>query len=255
MISELGFLSPEVGESEEQLAIAYTELFSLSEKLSKLLLQLLKGVELDYTSTRSMVINALAVKSLELFQASVILLTKGCIPAARVLCRAQVETVYKLCAITLEENAIDKYFCQEKSSRLQKLQCIHEYKKKYQKFKTAPGLEVEIDKLKQEGLKTTKPFEWARWAKMEDFHNIYYQGMSDDTHGNIESLNHYFDENSPHIMSFGPSDKGLTLVAAACHRTLINAIAKYASFLGIDVETDLALLSKENDVLENKFCA
>jgi hypothetical protein len=29
--------------------------------------------------------------------------------------------------------------------------------------------------------------------------------MSDDTHGNIESLNHYFDEDSSHIMNFGPT--------------------------------------------------
>jgi hypothetical protein len=50
---------------------------------------------------------------------------------------------------------------------------------------------------------------------MDDFHNIYYQGLSDDVHANIESLNHYFDESSEHMMNFGPSDKDLLAVAAA----------------------------------------
>lgn len=85
MISKLGFLSPEVDESEEQFATAYRELFDLSICLGELFVQLLGGAELNHASTRNMVTNILAAKSLELFQSSVILLRKGCIPAARVL--------------------------------------------------------------------------------------------------------------------------------------------------------------------------
>lgn len=254
MITELGFFAPEVSEDEQQLTMNYHELFNLSERLSKLFVRLLKDAPLDHTSVRNMAVNSLAAKSLELFQSSVILLRKGCIPGARVLCRAQIETVYKVCAIQLAPDGIDRYINQEKNTRLQKLRSIQKYKQKHPKSGIAPGIESEIDTLLKEKPKKTEPHEWASLAQMDDFHNLYYQGMSDDIHGNIESLNHYFDEDSAHIMSFGPSDKGLPVVAAACHRTLINAIEKYASFQHVDVATDLALLSEENDALEKKYC-
>jgi len=253
MISELGFFSPEVSEDEQQLTMKYHELFDISERLSKLFVRLLKDAPLDYTSVQNMAMNSLAAKSLELFQSSVIMLRKGCIPAARILCRAQIETVYKVCAIKLVPDGIDRYIKQEKHTRLQKLWSIQKYKQKHSNSRIAPGIESEIDTLSKDKHKKTEPHEWASLAQMDDFHNLHYQRMSDDTHGNIESLNHYFDEDSSHIMNFGPTDKGLTIVVAACHRTLVNAIEKFASFQQVNVANELAILSEENDVLERKY--
>jgi len=253
MISELGFLSSEVEKSEKQIIETYTDLFEVSERLSKLFIDLLKASELDRTSPKNLTMNALAAKSLEVFQSCIILLKKGCIPAAKITCRALIETVYKLCAIQLANDGIDLYICQEKSTRLQKLRSIQKYKQKHIGSGIGPGIESEIDALSKEKPKKTEPYEWASLAKMEDFHNLYYQGMSDDTHANIESLNYYFDENSAHIVSFGPSDKGLVIVAAACHRTLINAIEKFALFRNVNIATELSQLSGENDVLEGKY--
>lgn len=253
MVAELGFLSSEVKESEEQIMAAYADLLQLSERLSKIFISLLGQSRFDHTSVRNLTLNALAAKSLELFQSSIILLRKGCIPAARVICRALIETVYKLCTIQLENDGIDLYICQEKFTRLQKLRSIHKYKQKHPGSQFAPGIELEIDALSKEKPKKTEPSRWASLAKMEDFHNLYYQGMSDDTHANIESLNHYFDDNSAYIVSFGPSDRGLTLVAVACNRTLINAIEKFALFQGVNITTELSQLSDENNVLEEKY--
>jgi hypothetical protein len=253
MISELGFLSSEVEESEKQITKAYADLFDVSERLSRLFIGLLKESELDRTSPKNLTMNALADKSLELFQSCIVLLRKGCIPAAKIACRALIETVYKLCAIQLTNEGIDLYIRQEKSTRLQKLRSIQKYKQKHPGSGVGTGIEVEIDVLSKEKPKKTDPHEWASMAKMEDFHNLYYQGMSDDTHANIESLNHYFDENSAHIVSFGPSEKGLAIVAAACHRTLINAIEKFALFRNENIAAQLSKLSGENDLLEGKY--
>jgi hypothetical protein len=253
MISELGFLSSEVEESEKQIIGAYTDLFELSERLSKLFIGLLRKSELDRTSTKNLTMNALAAKSIELFQSSIILLRKGCIPAAKITCRALIETVYKLCAIQLVNEGIDLYIRQEKCTRLQKLRSIQKYKQKHPGSGIALGIESEIGVLSKERLKKTEPRKWASLAKMEDFHNLYYQEMSDDTHANIESLNHYFDEDSAHVVSFGPSDKGLALVAVACHRTLINAVEKFALFQNANIAIKLSQLSGENDILEGKY--
>jgi Family of unknown function (DUF5677) len=256
MISELGFLSPEVGEYEKQFTTSYCDLFELSEQLSKLLIRLLKDATTDDRSTRAMVMHALAASSLELFQSSIILLRKGCIPGARIICRTLIETVYKLSAIQLTSDGIDRYLSQEKNTRLQKLICIQKYKQKHKSSGVAPGIEKEIDALTKDkkGELKTQPCKWAELANMEDFHNLNYQEMSDDTHGNIESLNHYFDDKSDHIMSFGPSNNGLPNTAYVCHRALINCIEKYALFQQVSVAEGLSLLSGKNDELGAKYC-
>lgn len=253
MISETGFLSSEAEESERQIMEGYKELFDVSLRLSRLFIHLLRDSELDRTSHKDLAMNALGAKALELFQSCIILLRKGCVPATKITFRALIETVYKLCAIHLADEAIQLYIRQEKSTRLQKLRSIQKYKQKHPKSEVGHGIESEIEMLSKEKTKKTEPYEWAALAQMEDFHNLYYQGMSDDTHANIESLNHYFDDGSEHLVNFGPTDKGLAIVAVACHRTLINAIEKFASFRNSEVATELANLNSENDVLEGKY--
>ncbi|HMV59275.1 MAG TPA: DUF5677 domain-containing protein [Nitrospira sp.] len=252
MISELGFFSPEAIESQRQIRVAYREVFEVSEQLCELLLRLLRDAELDRISAKNMAMNALAAKSLELFQSSLILLERGCIPAAKVICRPLIETVYKLCAIQISTNAIDLYAQQARLTRLQKLKSVQKYKQKHKNASIAPGIEAEIQSLSTEKPKKTEPHQWASLAQMEDFHNLYYQGMSDDVHANIESLNHYFDEASTHLINFGPSDKDLALVATACQRTMVNAIEKYAQFLNVRVSEELSLLNPKIDALEDK---
>ncbi len=253
MISELGFLSPDAEESERQILKAYCDVFDVCTELVNLFLRMLKEAVIDTASEKSLAMNALAAKSLELFQSSQILLQKGCIPATKVVCRAQIETVYKLCAIQLATNGIQLYVRQERSTRLQKLKSIQQYKQKHKGSRIAPGIEAEIESLSKDKTKKTEPHEWASLAQMDDYHNLYYQGMSDDTHANMESLNYYFDENSDHLVSFGPSNKGLFLVATACQRTLINAIEKYALFQNACIADELSFLSRETDALEGKY--
>lgn len=252
MISEQGFFSPEVVESTRQIRQAYGEVFEVAEQLSQLLIRLLREAELDRVSPKNMAMNAIAAKSLELFQCSIILLERGCIPAAKILCRAMIETVYKLSAIQLSPDAIDLYHGQVSHTRLQKLKSVQKYKQKHKNSGIALGIEAEIERLSKEQLPRTEPYQWARLAQMEDFHNLYYQGMSDDVHNNIESLNHYFDETSTHLVNFGPSDKDLILVATACQRTMLNAIEKYGLFLNASATEELSAVSLRIDALEVK---
>ncbi|MDO9558770.1 MAG: DUF5677 domain-containing protein [Syntrophales bacterium] len=156
MISELGFLSSEVEKSEKQIIGAYTDLFDVSEQLSRLFIGLLKESELDRTSPKNLAINAIAAKSLELFQSCIILLRKGCVPAAKITCRALIETVYKLCAIQLANDGIDLYIRQGKNSRLQKLQGIQKYKQKHPGSGIGRGIESEIELLSKEKPKKTE---------------------------------------------------------------------------------------------------
>lgn len=253
MISELGFLSSDVEEAEKQIIEQYGDLFTLSERLCKLFIGLMKESLIDDTSIKNRTMRALAAKSLELFQSCIILLRKGCIPAAKIICRALIETIYKFCAIQLVDDGIGIYLRQEENSRLKKRRSIQRYKQKYPDFKVSPEIEKEIDALSKKKSKETKPYEWASLAKMEDFHNIYYQVMCDDVHANVESLNYYFDENLSHVVSFGPSDKGLAFTIVVCNRTLINVIEKFALFQNTNVATELSQLNNENEILEEKY--
>jgi hypothetical protein len=99
-------------------------------------------------------------------------------------------------------------------------------------------------------IKKIQPHEWATLAKMEDFHNIYYQGFSDDVHGNIETLDHYFDVNNAHAFCFSPDDRDLYLVALASQKGTVNALSHYSHTAGIDLSKEMEAL---NAKVENVF--
>jgi hypothetical protein len=252
MISELGFFSPEATDSKGQIRQQYRGTFDTGEQITRLLIPILRDAELDPTSTKNMAVNALAAKGLELFQSSQLLLERGCIPAAKVVSRALIETCYKLCAIHLSPEGINHYTQQAAATRLQKLKSVQRYKQKHGGAGIAPGIEAEIKTLTDQKPPRLEQNQWASLAQMDDFHNIYYQGLSDDVHANIESLNHYCDESSEHMMNFGPSDKDLLAVAAASQRTMLSLIEKYAQHLKQDVTGQLAALNKSINAIEER---
>ncbi len=170
MVSERGFFSPEAADSRHQLRQVYQEVFEIAEQLTQLLIRPLRDAELDEKLPKNMAMYALAAKSLELFQCSILLLERGCIPAAKILCRALIETVYKLVTIHLSTNAIDLYVQQAEQTRLQKLKSVVKYKQKHKNSGVAPGIEAEIQCLSKKKNAKTEPYEWAKLAQMEDFH-------------------------------------------------------------------------------------
>jgi hypothetical protein len=251
MISELGFFSPEAREDELKIGNDYRDLFQLSEQIAKEFLRLLRDANLDRESERNLALNALAARSLEFFQSMINQLRQGSAPPAKVVCRSLIETVYKLRAIQLSSNGIDLFIAQERKSRLQKLKGVQAYRKAHPELGPSKELDAEVEQLTKERPKKTESNEWARLAEMDDFHNLYFQWVSDDTHAGIESLNHYFDEVSPYLMTFGPTDKEISTVAAIGHRSILLALETYARFQCVSI--DLARYRNQTDALENEY--
>jgi hypothetical protein len=113
-IEDLGFLSKEGLQLEDQIVKSHKEVFQLSDRISQLFLRALKDSEIDPTSRDNLVLNACAARVLELFQSVDILLRKGCAPAAKVVCRTQLEAVYRLCAMHQDNSHIQSYIDQSK---------------------------------------------------------------------------------------------------------------------------------------------
>ena len=248
-LQELGFLSDEAKESEADIVQDFVRVFDLFDKLSVLFIDALSNAKIEPESTEGLVIHAAAARALELSQSADILLRKGCVPAAKLVCRTQLEAVYKLCAIIKNSDLAHEYISQSKFSRLQKLKSIQKYQQDYPDSKAAPNLTKEIDELSvaAKSLKKLAPHDWASKAEMDDFHRVYYQGLSDDTHGNIETLDHYFDKNSDYAFCFGPSVQDLNIVAHACQRGMVNAIIHYTSYVGNSNPEILKPISDEVD--------
>ena len=89
---------------------------------------------------------------------------------------------------------------------------------------------------------------------MEDFNNTYYQGFSDDIHGNVETLDHYFDENNSYSFVYSPGEDDLYLVALASQKGTINALSHYSRTADVDLSKELEELhgKVENIFHENQ---
>ena len=251
-ISELGFSSDESLLVEKNIFERNEPVFRHSEQISRAFIRTLSSAKIDSKSVLNLLVNASAARSLEFFQSVDILLRRGCVPASKAVCRSQLETVYKCVALCNGSVSPEEYINQSKLSRLQKLKGVQRYQQKYPGSNAIPELQKEIQKLHEEtkSIKQIKPHHWATQAKMEDFHNNYYQGLSDDVHGNVETMDHYFDQNDNYNFCFFPSEADIDLVAFASQKSIINTVANYAEFNNSNLHS---FLENANEVTESIF--
>lgn len=250
MISELGFFSSQAREDEKRIRADHAELFELAENVSREFLRLLEKAELDPNSDKNLRINALAIRSLELFQSTFNLLGQGAVPGAKVICRGLIESVFKLSALQTSNEGMDMYLAQDHASRLKKLQGFQRYNAQ-KKLPPSAKIENEIDELKKKKIQSPAVSRWAEVAGMTDFYNVYYAVLNDDTHSSVEVLQHYVDDDSNALLNFGPSAKGLSVAGAICLRAILVGLDKYAVYQGAPI--DLSHYCRENDRLEKNF--
>ena len=166
-ISELGFASDEAKEFEGHIQKNFADVFNLSDQLSSLFIKSLSKSKIDASSRDNMLLNAAAARTLELFQSVDLLLRRGCIPAAMVLLRSQIEAVYKLCAMVKDPELIEELVRQSSATRPSKLKSVQKYRQKHQVEKGAkPNVVKEIAELAKNKVSKLRPEQWAEWSEM-----------------------------------------------------------------------------------------
>ena len=87
----------------------YVDLFQLAENLNSDCYTMLERARPHNKDKRELLVSCLFPRVMELFQATYLLVTRGMIPAANVVLRSLIETMFVVVAITKDNEALDSY--------------------------------------------------------------------------------------------------------------------------------------------------
>lgn len=228
-IEEEGFLSAESESGRIYLIDKYGDFFNFGKNINKLCMSFLVQIKVDWEDDHKLVIQAMYMRTVEMFQGIYLMLERGMMPEAKILARSMLEVTFMLVALQKKPALLDNYKDKHEDSHLKALKSALKFKnnnlKKAVKDNNIEKMYIEKkNALKSRELKILAPKNWAEEAELEDFYNMYYVTYSDSIHANMSSLDDHFDNNEDEInLSMGPSDADLYDVLRCGIYLLINA--------------------------------
>lgn len=252
-----GFLAEKAAEIERSIEDNYRSLFQFSKKINYECHILLFTLRISRDDDRATLTATLFMRALEHYQATIILLRRGAIAAARVTLRALAEAIFKLCAIS-NNNDAPKIFSHE--DNIYRLKIINKVRNNtYSSLEEArTGVTDErIELLKREiEVKWAKPLtaeEWSRLANLHEWYITHYTLLSKAVHTQVGDLDRYLDLGDNHEVRkliYAPSiDEVPHLVSIASEILLIAASAFDQTFnvgFGLKIE-------ELNELLDSAF--
>lgn len=254
-----GFLSEESENGKSELIAKYVDAFKFARDLNRFCMTFLKKVELDWEDTYRLIVNILILRVVENFQAINLMLERGMLIPAKVLTRANLETLFILAALEKKPKLLQSYIDQHDEGHKRSLKAALQFKNEELKA-SIKKINIEKlyikakEKLKDRDLNVLSPKQWAKEAELEDFYNLYYTMYSNATHSNLSALNDHVDDMPEKIdISFGPLDRGLYELMQANFYVLINSMRATALINNIDVLNEIDNLANDFRKLDKKY--
>lgn len=253
-----GFLSEESEKNRAYNLFKHDELFSFIKELNRFTMDLVSRNKIDWSDNRLLIIDTLFLRGLENFQSIVLLLERGIMSPAKVIARAMLENLFTLAALQKKPELIDSYNDQYSDGRKKALKAALQFKNEaLQKRVKKEKIESRYIELKNElagkELNILKPKQWAVYAELEDFYNLYYVTYSNHIHSNPSALDDHVDRSEDGIdLAFGPSDKDLYDIVTCISNTLEVATYYWGLAHGEDLSEPLGHFKDKYSKIENK---
>lgn len=254
-----GFLAEETTEGKKIIIEAYADFFAFARDLNKYCMKILRARKVDWEDRRKLIIEALFIRSVELFQSVFLMLEMGLMPSAKVLARAILEIVFTLVAIQKKPELLEFYFNQHEKSHFYNLKSMISSKSKHlRKAVKEHGLEKKYIEMKKEmklkEIEVLGPKEWAKAAELEDLYVVYYNIYSDSIHCNPSALDDHVDNEPESVdLSFGPSDTDLFDVLKCCIYCILNSANSSALAHGENIEKELDRYANKISFFDQKY--
>src|SRR5208283_3410718 len=104
-----GFIGKEIATWIDAKRRVHNELFQEAEKLNADCYQALRSVRINKDNFRQTLVGCLFPRCMELFQATYILVVRGMSPSANIMLRSLIETMFVLCAVAKNDDALRAY--------------------------------------------------------------------------------------------------------------------------------------------------
>ncbi|BAK76683.1 hypothetical protein NH8B_1867 [Pseudogulbenkiania sp. NH8B] len=211
-----GFLSEEAEESRRQIQIVYKAAFEAAQQTNSLLMRELRELHIDWNDESKTIVASLFVRSVETYQALIILLERGMVAQGRMLVRTLLETLFAMAAIAKNPQLKDAYIAKHYDSTIKAINSAKRWKQPNLKGRLEPDkieelIEHNKAKLAESNGRILKINQWAEEAGLSDYYNLFYVENSSAVHSDMLALNdHVVDGGSDGAqVYFGPSDFGL----------------------------------------------
>ena len=127
-IEEEGFLSAESESGRIYLIDKYGDFFNFGKNINKLCMSFLVQIKVDWEDDHKLVIQAMYMRTVEMFQGIYLMLERGMMPEAKILARSMLEVTFMLVALQKKPALLDNYKDKHEDSHLKALKSALKFK-------------------------------------------------------------------------------------------------------------------------------
>ena len=190
-----GFLSGDIDAWVQEHRRKNEGLFELIEQLTQDCYRVLAGLEIHKDSHQEILTSALFTRSIELFQASIVVLERGMASAGQVVLRAQLEALFTLAALAKDEATVSHYIDNDKRLRLaiaRKLRDSSSPELKPLKGQYLENLHKDLQEaVEDQGITRLSVEELAKIGGFHDWYVTLYASFSSPAHSDARAMERY----------------------------------------------------------------
>jgi hypothetical protein len=237
-----GFIGKEITTWIDSKRRVHNELFEESEKLNADCYQILSSVKINKDDLRQTLVACLFPRCMELFQATYILVERGMSPSANIMLRCLMETMFVLCAIAKNDDALNAYiYDNEELERLKNANKMLSHKSTtFSEIQLADIEKIKSEVEQKKNDQKIKKFSTEEFAKKADLHDWYltaYNVTSRPVHATAKDMEQYLvidEKENIKSIRFAPTDRETSTVLSDACESLITSLEQFLLVFGKD---------------------
>src|SRR2546428_7440536 len=226
------FLSSELDAWARQHRATNLDVFNRCEELNRDAYALLGRLDVHTQDIRDITVSCLFARSLEIYQALILIVSRGMLAPAQLLQRALLEAMFTIVAVAKDDVTLQRYIDDDKWHQLNLARAVRKT--------TSPDLErlraQVTDEMvasfeaaaKAADVKPLKTDELASLAGFHDWYVVIYKPLTGPVHSKVRDLQRYavVDEKGElQSLQLLPSDRDTRPILATAGRVLLNVLA------------------------------
>jgi hypothetical protein len=224
----------------------YGDIFDLAEKLNSDCYSALGKAKPHNEDKRELIVSCLFPRTMELFQGTYLLVSRGMVPSSNIMLRSLIETMFVLVAVAKDNAALDAYILNDEMERLRIVNKILEDKS--ETFSEVPieearRIKTELQKnIQGKQIKKYKTEDFAKKAELHDWYLTVYAVTSHSVHAAVKDMEQYLD--------LGQNDKVKSIKFIPTDKKTIAILATACNALGMALQAFLTALNLETSICD-----
>lgn len=242
-----GFLSPDIHNWKRKIHDQFSDIFSLAYDLNRFAQKQLFSMEVHNDNAKEPLIATFYIRSLSSFQGTIILLEKGMLNEAKILCRNLIEILFALVACIKHDDIVKHYVMSDDIDKIKSLNKLITYHKEDKEKIDLTELEKKKSDLKKnldDITKTDLTTEYlSRKAGLHNHYLTVYHLLSKTVHIKIGDLDTHIKEEGKYF-NWGPIIEGVESLTFTAIAEFITIIMELMQFFKLK---DIRVIKKYNE--------